>query len=78
MSLPLGQAMRGVSSPREQPSLCLTMLVRGMNYVVDYIDNLLVHSPTWENQMRTEGALQVATICELNRETDLVDLDTHR
>ncbi|GFO32529.1 Zinc finger protein [Plakobranchus ocellatus] len=53
MSLPLGQAIREVSSPDEQPSSRLTMPVRGMNYVVDYIDNLLVHSPTWENQMKT-------------------------
>ncbi|GFN87566.1 Pol polyprotein [Plakobranchus ocellatus] len=29
------------------------MLARGMNYFVDYVDDLLVHTPTLENQVRT-------------------------
>ncbi|GFO15205.1 transposon tf2-12 polyprotein [Plakobranchus ocellatus] len=29
------------------------MLVRGVNHVVDYVDDLLVHTPTWEEDVRT-------------------------
>ncbi|GFN81410.1 transposon tf2-12 polyprotein [Plakobranchus ocellatus] len=29
------------------------MLVRGMDYVVDYTDDLLIHTPTSEDEVRT-------------------------
>ncbi|GFO39161.1 Zinc finger protein [Plakobranchus ocellatus] len=30
----------------------MKMLLRGMNQVMDYVDDLLVHTPTWQGRMR--------------------------
>ncbi|GFN94751.1 Zinc finger protein [Plakobranchus ocellatus] len=29
------------------------MLLRGVSYVMDYVDGLMVHFPTWEDHLRT-------------------------
>ncbi|GFO13528.1 Zinc finger protein [Plakobranchus ocellatus] len=35
----------------------MRMLVRGMDYVVEYVDDLSVHTPTWEDYVRTPREL---------------------
>ncbi|GFO13521.1 Zinc finger protein [Plakobranchus ocellatus] len=34
-------------------TLSVKMILRGMEYVVEYVDDLLVHTPTWEDYVNT-------------------------
>ncbi|GFN87121.1 Zinc finger protein [Plakobranchus ocellatus] len=43
----------GMMNSGASPTRTVKMLVRGMNHVVDYVEDLLVHTMTWKNHMRT-------------------------
>ncbi|GFO40787.1 Zinc finger protein [Plakobranchus ocellatus] len=48
LRMPFGKMNSGAT-----PTRAMKMLVRGMNHVVDYVDDLLAHTPFWEYHVRT-------------------------
>ncbi|GFO39135.1 Zinc finger protein [Plakobranchus ocellatus] len=65
--MPFGMIHSGAILPRT-----VKMLVRVMNNMVYYVDDLLVYTQAWEDRKRTKRAPQAATTDELYRETNKV------